>query len=171
MNKDLKTVSSLLSDFNNFINNRSIIFLAVAKDVFPKILDWHFKIWEIECKYLNDKNKLDEWSEYNEIWVGLDSILRRIEERSLNENQTFPFFRQFAGHTEKHKKKSVGVHFYIQTLMATFYQVFFAIKDDVSQRHNFWAHFPEKWKISMSNLKDNENIISWYSWYEFQRWA
>lgn len=53
MNENLKTISKLLSDFYAFLNNRSIIFLTFR--CLPKILEWHFKIWEKEYKYLIKK--------------------------------------------------------------------------------------------------------------------
>jgi len=171
MNNNLNIASRLLHDFKSCVDNRSIVFLAVLQEVFPKILNWHFKTWEKEFKYLEDRNQRDEWGAYYEIEVALDSILRKIEERSLTENQSFPFFEHFGEHVENHKRKSVRQHFYGETLMSTFYSVFFQIMDKIPERHDVWAHFPEKWKVSTSNFKDKENIISRYSLHEYLQWA
>lgn len=89
--KNPKITAKLLNDFYNFINNRSIFFLAVIKEIFPKLLEWHFKIWQEEYMRLNKEDKLDEWSNYSEMSRIMDSILNNIEERSLKEKKFFLF--------------------------------------------------------------------------------
>lgn len=83
MNQSLKTASKLLDDFSNFIDNRSTIFLVTLKEVFPKILEWHFQIWQKAQSYLGQDEKLEEWSIYNEIGRILGKVILRIEQISL----------------------------------------------------------------------------------------
>ncbi|GAH76528.1 unnamed protein product, partial [marine sediment metagenome] len=48
----LEITSKLLNDFYNFINKRSIILLVVPENAFPKILEWHFKVWQNKYIYI-----------------------------------------------------------------------------------------------------------------------
>ncbi|GAI82773.1 unnamed protein product, partial [marine sediment metagenome] len=80
-NKNLKTISKLLSDFYNFINNRSTAFLVIPEDAFPKILKWYFEIWQKEYELSGKKDKLGERSNYSEISRILNDIFNNIEER------------------------------------------------------------------------------------------
>jgi len=48
----LEITSKLLNDFSNSKNKRSIILLVVPENTFPKILEWHFKIWQNKYIYI-----------------------------------------------------------------------------------------------------------------------
>lgn len=171
----LSILKGYLNDFLTFINNRSIISLVILEELFPKILEWHFKIWEKEYRLLKE-DKLDEWRDYNEISRILDIILGRIEERSLKERESFSFFVNFRKHAENYKKESIDVesekHYYRESLLDIFYRVFFENIGNSEEKYDIWEHcFPEKWKVTKSNLEDKENIISWVSLNKFLRWA
>jgi len=176
--QNLNITSKLLSDFDAFINNRSIIFLVVLNEVFPKILKWHFEIWEKEYKYLTKKDKLDERSSYSEISSTLDSLLQKIEKRVLQEGQSFSFFEIFKKHVEEHKEKFIESedktkkYYYIESLFSIFYRVFFNAIENSSERYDIWEHyFPKEWKITKNNIINEKNIISRISLYEFLNWA
>ncbi len=174
--ENLKTASKLLNDFENFTDNRSAIFLIVRKEVFPKILEWHFQIWHKEMSYLGQNEKLDEWSVYEEIFRILDSVILRIEQRSLEGREivSLPFFKYLKNHINSHKTDYVVVEndkrYYILDLLATFYRVFFESITDSPSRRSIWLHyFPQEWKITKNNLE--KNTLAWISWDNFQSWA
>jgi len=176
MRKDFSIISKLLNDFSNFINNRSIIFLVSLKEVFPIILEWHFRMWKKEYKYLGRKNELEKWSSYSEISRILDSILSRIQERSLKERKAFSFFNYFKKHAEKYKKEFIKnkdkQYYYRDSLFDIFYRIFFENIKDFPERYDIWrSYFPAEWKVTIGNLKNKECIISWISLNKFLQWA
>ncbi len=176
MKENLKTVSKLLNDFSNFINNRSIIFLSVLGEVFPKILEWHFEMWEKTYRLIKEKEKLDEWASYNEVLRVSDSIVEIIEERALKERASFSFFEQLKEHIDKHQKKVIGEHYYAKYFfMNVFCPIFFKNITDSPERYDVWKHYfpqkPQDWKITKNNLKDKENIIPNIILHEFLRWT
>jgi len=171
-----KTAFKLLNDFYIFINNRSISSLVTEREIFARILDWHFKVWQKEYEYINQEKKLEEWAAYSEVSRTLDSIIRKIEERALKERKSFWFFDYFKKHVEKHKAEFVLVNqeeiYYIDSLLSTFYQVFFQNVSDSSERFGIWQHFfPAEWKITKNNLKDKQNPFVRISLDEFLRWS
>jgi len=178
MKENLKTISKLLGDFDAFINSRSIILLMWPNEASPKILEWHFEIWKKEYKYLTKKDKLDEWSSYSEISRILDSLLQKIEERSLKEREGFSFFENFKKHAEKYKKQYIESedrskkYYYVKSLFSIFYRVFFGTIESSPERDDIWEHyFPKEWKITKTNLENKENIITRISLNEFLHWA
>jgi hypothetical protein len=176
MNQSLETASKLLDDFSNFIDNRSTIFLVTLKEVFPKILEWHFRIWQKAQSYLGQDEKLEEWLIYNEIGRILGKVILRIEQLSLEGKgiESFSFFECLRNHIDSHKADYVTVNndkrFYAEDLLSTFYQFFFETIADSSSRRDIWLHhFPQEWKMTKDNLE--KNTCAWISWYNFQQWA
>lgn len=175
--KNLKIISKLLEDFNNFIENRSNIFLVVLPEIFPKILEWHFAIWKKEYILLSQKNKLKEWSGYNEISRALDSVLQKIEERIFKEGHSFSFFKKLEEHAENYKKEFIEgsenrKYYYIKHLMSIFYHSFFEKIYHSPERYDIWGHyFPKEWKITKDKLENKDNIIAAVSLNIFLQWA
>ena len=175
--ENLKTISKLLSDFCNFINNRSIA--ALNEDIFPKILDWHFNFWRKEYELLDKKSKLDKRGNRREISRILNDIFNNIEERSLKERMAYSFFEHFKKHVKDCKKvlvkdvsKQDYYRRYINSLFTTFHRVFFENIEKFPEKHDIWEFcFPEEWKITKNNLENKENIISKISLNEFLQWA
>jgi hypothetical protein len=174
--KSLKTILKLLNDFNKFINNRSIYFLAVIKEIFPKLLEWHFKIWQKGHKRLDDKDKVNEFIIYSEMSGIMDSILNSIEERSLKEKKIFSFFTYFKTHAENYKKELIIIdnekYYYAESLFNIFYPVFFENIAKSRSSYKIWKHyFPKEWKVTKKNLEDKENVMSKISLRMFSEWA
>jgi len=171
--KNLKTISKLLNDFYNSINNRSIAFLVIPEDVFPKILAWHLKIWQKKYKLLGKESKLDKRSNYNEILRILNDIFNKIEERSLKERMAYSFFEHFEKHTEHYKEKLVENNkkrYYIDSLFNIFCRVFFENVAKSPEKYDIWEdYFPEGWKIKKSNYE--KNIIARKLCSKFLQWA
>lgn len=166
--KNLNAISKLLNDFGNFINNRSIVSLVVAKETFPKILEWHFKVWQKEQAYLHNDKELKIWPDYSEIKRILDSIIKAIEERALKERESYSLFRYLKEHAEDRRSEEK----YIINLFDGFYEILFKNVANSPEQHDIWEYyFPLEWKVTKSNLEDKNNLISRISLNEFIRWA
>jgi len=176
-NKNLETLSKLLNNFYDSINNYLIV--VINEYIFPKILDWHFKIWQkeyalLDIKLLGKKDKLNKWSNYEEILRVLDDILSNIEERSLKEGKANSFFVHFEKHAERYKEKLVKNnerrHYYIDHLFDIFCRVFFKNIEKSPKKRDIWEHyFPKGWKIKKSNY--GKNIITKKLCSNFLEWA
>jgi len=123
----LEITSKLLNDFYNSINKRSIILLVVPENAFPKILEWHFKVWQNKYMYIKkiieDKVKSKSSLNYSEILRVLHSILSNIEERSFKEQDAFSFFIHFKKHAEKYKESWLAM--VINTIILAIYLISF----------------------------------------------
>lgn len=175
--QSFKTISKLLDDFGAFIDNRSITFLVAPGGAFPKILEWHFRIWKEKTK---QKEKSDEHNfQYIEILMMLDSIFKKIEERALKEMASYPFFETFQKHLDKCKKKffedkekNKQYYSYLRFLFNRFYRVFFEVIEESPEKYEIWEeYFPQEWKVTKNNLINKENIISEISLHNFLHWA
>ncbi|MEJ2255321.1 MAG: hypothetical protein P8Y75_13350, partial [Nitrospirota bacterium] len=172
MKNNLIIASKLLGDFNNFVDNRSTMFLTRLDGMFDRILQWHFGVWKKEHEYLGQDNKLEEWSMYMELSRMIDSIFQQIEIRALKERASFPFFNKLERHAEQYKKEFVSSHYYAVSLFNTFYQVFFLNIYGAPERFHIWHHcFPGSWKVTKGNLENSENIIANISLQNFFEWA
>ncbi|PIU25201.1 MAG: hypothetical protein COZ07_03635 [Candidatus Infernicultor aquiphilus] len=170
-----KITSQLLNDFYNFINGRSITLLAELEITLPKILEWHFKMWQKKYTYFIKKDKVKELGSFSQISRILDFILTNIEERSLKGIEAFSFFNHFRRHVENYKKEFIESdkkHYYISSLFNIFYRVFFKNIAKSSESDSIWENcFPKEWKITKNNLENKENIISKISLNEFLHWT
>jgi len=168
----LKLISKLLNDFLRFINNRSVFFLSYHG--LQKILEWHFRIWKKNYEYLRDKNKIEEWGNYNEILRILDSILFKIEERALQERMAFCFFDHLKNHIEKYKEEKVDNEYYYVDYLLSLNSLCKKLFEDIpsSPEHNIiWSHyFPKQWKITKANL-EKKFRISWGMLNCFLEWS
>jgi len=171
----IKITPKLLNDFYNFINERSITLLAELEITLPKILEWHFKIWQREHTHFIRKDKIKDLGSFSQISRILDFILTNIEERSLKGIEAFSFFNHFGRHVENCKKEFIGSdkkHYYISSLFNIFYQVFFKNIAKSSESNAIWKNcFPKEWKITKYNYEDKDNIISKISLTKFLQWA
>jgi len=172
MKDNLIITSKLLGDFNSFLEKRSIAFLTRMDGTLDNIFQWHFELWKKDFEYLAKDDKLEEWSIYSELSRTMDSIFKQIETRALNERASFPFFKRLLGHAEKYKMESVSSHSYAQSLLDTFYQVYFQQIHGSPEKHSIWDHyFPKEWKVTKTNLENSENIIADISLDNFINWA
>jgi hypothetical protein len=172
MKDNLIIASKLLNDFNNFLGNRSTTFLTQIDGMLNNIVEWHFKVWKKEQEYLGIEGELGVWSIYSNLSRTIASIFQQIETRALKERASFPFFKILQDHAEKYKEESVSSRYYNESLLNTFYQVFFNLIYDAPQRYNIWNHyFPNEWKVTKSNLQNKENITSGISLNIFFEWA
>lgn len=177
MTEKLKATSKLLDDFNAFVDNRSTIFLVILPEFFPKFLGWHFSIWEREYQLLSKKEKLHEWSTYSELSRALDSILKKVEERTLKEGHSFSFFKSFESHVKKYKEKSIDGEgnkkfYYVESIIPIFFTTLTENIKNSPEGHDIWDHyFPSSWKITKDNIQKQENYVARVLLNNFLHWS
>ena len=134
----LRTIWKLLDDFYSHVDARSIT-LLVVKNGYSKILQWHFKIWQKRYKHKEG---------FVEVSIKLESIIRRIEERALRENESDFLFDKLKEHISSCSKEKIikdgRERYYIENLLRIFYSVFFRVMEDIEDF--------SKQKISMVQL-------------------
>lgn len=169
---DLKTVGKLLGDFNLFIHNRSDEFLLQRNEVLNNALDWHFRTWVKEHEYIEKEEKIEEWSMYGQLFRIIESIIENVETRALSGRTSFSFFKALHAHSNKRKKEFATNQYYVEALLKNFYRTFFDNIHNSPDRHNIWNHyFPDEWKITKSNLENNESNLSRVSLNSYLDWA
>lgn len=177
MNQNLNLISKLLNDFNNFVENRSHVFLVVVDEVFPKILDWHFIIWNKEYELLQEKNQIRDAGKYSEILRSLNSTFKKIEIMSLKEGQSFSFFKKFKEHIEKYQfqfiyNESDKKFYYIKSIIPIFYLTLTENINNSTERYDIWKnYFPSQWKVTKENIGNPDNLISSELFHQFLEWT
>jgi len=177
--KSLIVVAKMLSDFYSFLKLRSIIFLVVFEEVFPKILNWKFIAWKKEFEYLSQEGKNEDsviWMIWAEISRHLNQIIVGIEERALEERQALLFFKHLKEHVTKYEAQYILVQghkrYYVENLLRVCYQVFFDKVSSSPERFSIWDHcFPADWKVTRENIEKKENIASRVTLKMFLDWA
>ncbi len=160
---NLNLFAKLLNDFQIFVKKRSFIFLTAKDDVFEKILEWHFMIWQREFKYMIRKDKLDQFSGYINISSILDATIKSVTERALQNEMAHGFFKLIDTHVEKNKNESVinapkQVYYYLDSILGVFYKSFFENIEKARDRYDIWHHyFPKNWLITKQNLTNPDN--------------
>ena len=160
-NNNLVTASKLINDFDNFISNRSSIFISRIDGSLVTILEWHFDSWEKESEYVNSDAVLNTWATYNNLSRALVSIFEKIEIRAISERlSAYSFFKILGDHIMKHINEPTATNNYCETVLDDFYRVFFSHISDSADKHNIWRHnFPLKWKVNIANLTSDEHIL------------
>lgn len=186
LKKNYEIISILLSDFYNYINDRSIyLFHELESNIsLNKILEWHFQAWQNKVmqmkRYLDGRIYSERFmtGHFEKIAKLMDKILFRITERSLIELRENLFCSlYFKEHMEKYKNEFIRwnfIHYYIDHIFYTLYGAFFKNILLVNISHKsifFWGDFPKKWKITKANLTDeeNKNVLE-PLWKFYQEW-
>ena len=168
---NLGRIIDLLNDYEKHLSKRNIIYIVVYKEVFPKILEWHYAVWKEEYKLIG-KNETGVWSNYNEISEKLDMIIRSTMERSLNEGHAYSFFESLEKHIKKYKNEKIdgAKHPYLYLENLPIYQEFFENIDKSSDTYDIWNHyFSKEWKVTIENYK--KEIVSRIWFNKFFSWA
>jgi len=157
MEQNLKVVLNLFNDFSNSIDNRTFFFFHYSKEVFSQILDWHFIVWCEDQYYHSDKKNLSVAYQYFQIEYILNSIIIKIEETTLKQEENYLIFQCFKDHVEKYKEHYIEVYgtkrYYAEDLLKTFYNVLFDTTVDLTTRLYIWEdQFPSGWKITRNNI-------------------
>jgi len=154
----LPLAMKLLNNFYSYINNRSIVLLAVSDDCL-KIMQWHFNMWQRKNEYKDQK--IRERTNAYIILRKLTSIVQSIEERALREEESWSFFENLKRHMEIYGKKertikNGRVEYYAEYLLKVVYFIFFKVMEnieDFSKRYDIWECFPNKWKVTKNNYQ------------------
>lgn len=169
----------LLDDFRRRLENRPDLFIILS-EIFPKMLEWHFKAWEQEYTLLvrkDSKENLERWARYSELSRSLGTLLKDLEVRVLRSNHgAYEFLKALEGHVDVHKEAVISnqnkKHSYLDSLFSQLYSVFFEEVGKSPQGYDIWEHyFPAKWKVTESNLQGETRIFSRIALLHFLQWA
>lgn len=156
----------LLNDFDAFMDNRDIysVLSPIEQEdsILLKILEWHFKFWQ--------KEKIE--NQAGEIYL-FDSLListfRKVEKRAMKGSSAFLFFRHLKMHLQNKCEE------YLEYILGEFYHPFFENEDWNDRDYDLaFRAFPKEWKITKSNLENEENTIplisfGWFKNFAFRR--
>lgn len=164
MTEDIKNLTVLIEDFLNSLDNRSALFI-LNKEVY-QVLEWNLTVWKLRQKEFGDWYRLS---------IILETIIKKIAYQTSKMQYLFStiFLKNFQQHMEAHKKECFSIdnktRYYIEDMLRIFYQILFEFEEkaELSEKDYMWSCFPNKWKITKSNLDDKDNIISWISLREF----
>lgn len=171
---DVRFAGRLLNDFHDFIDNRDSIFLFSLDNCFPKILEWHYLIWNKQYSAFakENVNKIDR-SSYFEIDYIVDNIIRKITSEAFTSDHTrsFSYFKHLRNHFHKYSEKLIQgeKHNYVYLESIPVYQDIFEQVPKSSNSHDIWNHyFPQKWKVTKENYQKHiesrvffKNFLDW----------
>lgn len=161
-------VSKLVQDFNKHINKRSMIFLVAFDEVLPKILAWHFLVWERRHKNSYDDDVLMFYLGAED---NLSSILEQVQKRALKRTEMFSLFCKLKSHIEtceaNSSEKESG-ETYIESVMAGFFNRFLG---NIQTNRDIQGNFPSKWEITEKNIKCSKEQVAIVLFKEFMPWA
>jgi hypothetical protein len=178
LEKKLNTANVLLGDFGSLIENRPLL-LLVSKEVLPKFLEWHFKLWknkttiEEEIVKKRKEEKLNTYQNLDNVLLQLNFVLQGIIKRSIKESMvaSASLFPYLESHTDKYQKEKVGENNYLNYFFNIFCIPFFEQIAASPAKFEIQAYyFPKKWKITKENIT---NVLSpsRFLWNEYEEWA
>jgi hypothetical protein len=158
-------VGKSLSEFLQFIDKRSLLFL-LSEEVFPKILSWHQKAWELPREEFlqNDEQRREDnhLYKYHHFLRICNEIIENVEKRVLLEGGfVYNFFDMSDKHTQKYEnlykeahseneKKEIEI--YLESI--PFQKIFYENIDKVENKYEIEDYcFPPSWKVSLENIK------------------
>jgi hypothetical protein len=116
-----------------------------------------------------------QWLELSRI---LNASIKKIGERAFAEKQcnfSYGYLKNFQKHADANENEQILIggnrRYYLEELFKTFYQLLFEKLAGSGQSYDFWESFPERWKVTKTNIKDHKNVSSKISLHEFLEWA
>jgi hypothetical protein len=172
--KNLEILSNLLDGFRNNIDNRSTFFWSFSEEVYLRIFDWHFRVWNEEQSHLSQNQNATLTYQYFQIKYILGSIIQNMEEATLKRKEDFHFFRCFEKHINSHKEDYTEVQseksYYAKELLENFYNILFEAVVDYPTELYIWEDcFPNDWKITRNKIATGR--IAKISLNRFLAWA
>lgn len=172
--EDWETLSKLIKGYVDNLDKRDRTFLVVFPEFFPKVLEWHFKLWKIQySQYAKDKvdgviNPPDV--EVFEIDHMVDSIVRSVTKIALEGHSTYAFsyFKALEIHTDKYGNEFITgkEHIYKYPNKLPIYADCLNLIPASSNSYEIWGHFfPSSWKITQQHLEHNVMAQIWYDRY------
>jgi len=179
--EDVRFAGRLLNDFHDFIDNRDSVFLLSFDNCFPKILEWHYLIWEKQYSTFAKENmdKIDRTS-YFEIDYIVDNIIHKITNEALSTNRarSSSYFIHLENHFKKYSKEEVEgkKHNYIYLESVPIYQDIFEKIPESNESHDIWSrYFPQEWKITEKNYKKYTEsrvfLRNFLDWVQSRNWG
>jgi len=170
----------LLNDFRIYLNN-PIIYpfpIALLECIFPKILAWHYLVWELKENHKYKTGKIGSPTSlinYFKAKNTLYFIFLEFEKLALKDNLALEsYFRSLTAHIEGLLEKDDDAHKnileYFKYFFETFYSGFFPELSNIPEINEMWNHyFPREWKIITENYA--KDSLSSYSFKNFCNWA
>ena len=176
--KELINLSKLLEGFLINIKNRNKVFIVVFEEFFPKILEWHYVLWNKQySRFVEGESKpVDNKVEYSihESYDLIVSIFKYVNRESLigDVDHSFSYFKHLSLHVEKYQIKSIqaknGAYVYAESL--PIYNDCFKLISQSDDSSTIWQHyFPESWKVTIKNFEKNVITRVWFK--QFVEWT
>lgn len=176
MKNNVNTITRILFNFSNSIENRSPIFLV--DKVFPKILHLKLIAWKSRWSNFENKGKRNDYIEWFRLEQVLDTIITNIGERALLYGRglfSTLFLDNFKKHVQDNKDKQIMIankkRHYTEDLFKLFYTLIFEKVAGSAESNYFWPAFPSEWKVTTNNLLNEKNHIAEISYNIFIHWA
>jgi hypothetical protein len=180
--KSWHIIAQLLTDFHTHIDKRDRVFLLVFDEFFPKILEWHYKVWskyysQYSKENIVNKDKLTYKAFESDLVI--DQIIRYVTKEALvgPNGHAFSYFDTLKEHIEAHKDFVIDgteqTYEYIRFI--PIYEDCFEFIPQSPDSYNIWEHyFPSEWKINLSNLTTSPVARTWlnryFDWAQSRIW-
>ncbi len=173
--EDWETLSKLLDDFVEKIELRNKTFLVVFDEFFPKILEWHYIIWEKQfTQYSVELGKANPKIDTYLFQIDqlIDKTIKFVTSIALTTGNAFSYFDRLKNHIKKYEDRTIIgtklTYQYIQQI--PIYEDCLNLISKSPEAYNIWNdYFPESWKITIYNLENNKISNLWYS--RFLNWS
>lgn len=175
---DWRTMQKMLDGFSSNMGKRNRVFLVVFPEFFPKVLEWHFVIWKKQYSdFAKDKVTKEDvtWQQHLfEVDQVIDQIIRYVTREALavGSGNAFSYFKSLEVHMAKYQSETIEgqKHSYVYIEQIPIYEDCMNLIPKSKESHDIWGHyFPESWKVTIRNLKDNIVSRVWFN--RFMEWS
>lgn len=182
--KSWNVIAQLLTDFHTHIDKRDKVFLLVFDEFFPKILEWHHKVWSKHyLQYSKENSGNTNKLSYKafECDLVIDQIIKYVTKEALvgSNGHAFSYFDTLKKHIEVHKdfviegKEPNQNYEYVRYI--PIYEDCFEFIPQSPDSYNIWEdYFPPEWKINLRNLTTSPVARTWlnryFDWAQSRIW-
>jgi hypothetical protein len=163
-----KSAKHLLGSFVENLEKRNKTFLLVFPEFFPKILEWHYLVWQEQYSKFakRSEKKSDVTTSVVEIDFLLDQIIKFLTKEALLGKSvgSFSYFDTLKDHFAKYKDAEIvgDKHRYLYLESLPIYEDLFENIPKSSESYTIWdSFFPSDWKVTASNLKASTASRVW----------
>lgn len=153
-NEEFNILSVYLRTFNEFINKRSLYDWIIFGDLFKKLLEWHFTLYQKDQEQRTEETPR-EIALY-ESRASLEHLIEALVLSSLQKGTAYLFFDELKKHTADKSKEYLDDLF-----LRSICSVYFDSIGDSDEKYDIWEHhFPPEWKVTKETLADPSNHVS-----------
>ncbi len=168
----------LLEGFQSNIGNRNKVFIVVFDEFFPKILEWHFCLWNEQYLrfakgYVRNSSQIKEEYISNSYDLTI-SIIKYVTSEALigTVGHPYSYFNHLDIHVDKYQSMSIqgNNHKYIYLESLPIYNDCLTLIPRSNSAYDIWkSFFPTSWKITKENLEKNTISKIWLNL--FREWT